>query len=217
MASKKNWDALVDSDDEEALAGGELERATYRVIGENAAIFDAPNANAGVLDLRNRGDHLACDARNGNWVRLQEAFPDRHNSEQRGWAAIDGGDVHGILLQKVVQRAKAAPVPVPSLPVVAPPPAAPLQVSQPLVTAEATSRAALAYSKWDKWLAEVSDDEDDEHNVVERGEPAPGQRDERGKCLKPMNAAAMHHMGYSWSEIRDGPPVPDYRPVDRGR
>jgi hypothetical protein len=194
---RTNWDDFDDSDDEE-LAGGVHERAEYRVIGSNVAVLDAPDGGAGVLDLRESGETLACDARSGNWVRLRETFDVRGQREARGWAMVDGTPVGlGQLLQKVERPARG---PVDKQPNIAP---ASAPVPRPIAssTAEATSSAPDSrkeyYQKWDSVAGQVVDEDEDETLASSKAGLSP--------CLKAMNPQAMHNLGYCWSEIMDGP------------
>ena len=90
LASKCNaWDNFEDSDDEE-LAGGKLERATYQVLAPQVTIYEAPDDATNKLGFRRAGERLFCDARAGNWVRLSQTFVLGKGFDRRGWVLIEG-------------------------------------------------------------------------------------------------------------------------------
>ena len=195
---RTNWDDFDDSDDEE-LAGGVRESAAYRVVGSNVAVLDAPDGGAGVLDLREAGETLACDARSGNWVRLRETFDVRGQREARGWAMVDGTSAGlGQLLQKVERQARG---PVDRQPHAAPASAPPPRPIAPLTAEAAKSSAPDSqkeyYQKWDSVAGQVEDEDEDEALPCSKAGLSP--------CLKAMNPQAMHNLGYCWSQIMDGP------------
>lgn len=195
MERYKKWDDYVDSSDEEELAGGRPERAHYNVVGDVVAVLREPRQDAAVLELKERGETIQCDARKDNWVRLIEEFPLRGCDHGRGWAMIDGSGLGkpgvGLLLSKVERQPRPKPQ---AAATAAPPIAAPPPKRIPAQLAEAPpSQRPFDQSKWNEVVKDIPDPP-----------PPPAQKD---PCLRPMNPAAMHQYGYCWSELQ--PPYND--------
>ena len=159
-----NWDNFEDSDDEE-LAGGKLERATYQVLAPQVTIYEAPDDATNKLGFRRAGERLFCDARAGNWVRLSQTFVLGKGFDRRGWVLIEGNADVGRFLKKLDSQPKpAATEPVkpaaaePLKPTAAAQPPAKL-ASQPPV---ATDAQRTYYDKWQGIAADLDATDDDD-------------------------------------------------------
>ena len=216
MPTRSKWDDFDDDDsDDEDLRGGKLERADYTVVGENVAVLEAPDTSAGVLDLKEAGMTLPCDAVKGNWVRLRETFDVRGKSDPaRGWAMIDGTEMgFGPLLQRKERPAKkiesaqqqptaAAESKAPTRPQIVHQPLPPEAVPDQTAASSSADPRQQYYNQWDSLVArEVPEDEEADIPFAFRT-----KRENLYQGLKAMNPQAMHNLGYCWSVLQDGPP-----------
>jgi hypothetical protein len=202
-SSYSKWEQFDDSDDED-LHGGAVEREAYTVVATGVGVLEAPEPNAGILDMKNKGETLSCDARAGSWVRLCESFALRGRPDVRGWAMIDDRAGAGVLLARVERSAPRRPPPTaaerPAAAATSSAPPAPKRIDAPPGGTGAPHAArAFDMSKWDALTADIPNEPTEPSGLI-KGDPL-------HSGLRPLNPAAMHQMGLCWSDST--PPVTD--------